>query len=304
MPPVQIEFETRRLYRMATMKKSTQAGLLIAAIAAGAIAAAATRSNNKPTSARPSSSAIPELAAASKGEAAEGEATSVKGSVLEVIQVPRYTYLRIGAAGQPGTWAAVNSAPTVKVGDSVSVVQAQAMTDFQSTALNRKFDLIYFGALAGKDDVPGASNPHAGMDMKSPHGGGAMPSSSGETNPHAQPLPAADAVAIGKVTKAKGELGHTVADIFAKRSALSGKTVRVRAVVVKSVPGVMGKTFVHVRDGSGSEKTADYDLTVTTQAQPQVGDTLLFEGKLATDVDLGAGYKYPAIVQDAQLITD
>ncbi len=289
---------------MATMKKSTQAGLLIAAIAAGAIAAAATRSSNKPTSGRPSSSAIPELAAASKTEAPEGEATSVKGSVLEVIQVPRYTYLRIGAAGQPGTWAAVNSAPAIKVGDSVAVVQAQAMTDFQSTALNRKFDLIYFGALAGKDDVAGASNPHAGMDMKNPHGG-ATPPANGETNPHAQGAsPAADAVAIGKVAKAKGELGHTVAEVFAKRGALAGKTIRVRAVVVKSVPGVMGKTFLHVRDGSGSEKTADHDLTVTTQAQPQVGDTLLFEGKLGTDVDLGAGYKYPAIVQDAQLITD
>lgn len=293
---------------MATMKKSTQAGLLVAALAAGAIAAAATRSNNKPSSERPSSAPIPELAAASdkKSEpSAESEATSVQGSVLEVIQVPRYTYLRIGASGQAGTWAAVNSAPKVKVGDAVSVAQAQAMRDFQSTALNRKFDLIYFGVLADNGQASAAAgNPHAGMDMSNPHGGAMPPTNPGEANPHAQASPSADAVPIGKVTKAKGELGHTVAEIFAKRSALSGKTVRVRAVVVKSVAGVMGKTFVHVRDGSGSEKTADHDLAVTTQAQPQVGDTLLFEGKLGTDVDFGAGYKYPAIIQDAQLITD
>lgn len=292
---------------MATMKKSTQAGLLVAALAAGAIAAAATRSNKKEDGHRASSMPIPELAAAAeKTDPAEGEASSVQGSVLEVIQVPRYTYLRIGASGQPGIWAAVNSAPSVKVGDAVNVTNAQAMRDFQSSALNRKFDLIYFGVLGGKGQASttqGASNPHAGMDMNNPHGG-AVPPANGETNPHAQASPAADAVPIGKVTKAKGELGHTVEEIFAKRTALSGRTVRVRAVVVKVVPGVMGKTFVHVRDGSGTQKAANYDLTLTTQAEPQVGDTLLFEGKLGTDVDLGAGYKYPAIIQDAQLITD
>jgi hypothetical protein len=285
------------------MKKSTQASLLVAAIAAGAIAAAATRSSNKGTSSRSSPSSIPELAAAAeKSEAPEGDATSLQGSVLEVIQVPRYTYLRIGASGQPGSWAAVNTAPNIKVGDAVSVVQAQAMRDFQSTALNRKFDLIYFGVLGSADDK--ATSPHAGLNMNNPHGNGMPPPNAGEANPHSQASQTSNAVPIGNVAKAKGEIGYTVAQIYAKRSALSGKTVRVRAVVVKSVPGVMGKTFLHVRDGSGSDKAADHDLTVTTEAQPQVGDTLLFEGKLGTDVDFGAGYKYTAIIQDAQLVTE
>jgi hypothetical protein len=295
---------------MATMKKSTQVGLLIAALAAGALAAAATRSVSK--SNKKSSSGMPELAAAmDSSERAAPEASTLQGSVMEVIQVPRYTYLRIGASGQPGSWAAVTSAPDIKVGDPVRVVQAQAMHDFQSTALHRKFDTIYFGVLegpAGSHEAQGQANPHAGMDMtKNPHGAGdegASPSNPGETNPHAQAPASADSIPIGKVTKAKGDSGHTVADLFAKRTALGGKVVRVRAVVVKSVPGVMGKTFVHVRDGSGSEKTGNYDLTITTQEQPQLGDTLLFEGKLSTDVDFGAGYKYPVIIQDAQLVTE
>jgi len=224
--------------------------------------------------------------------------------------VPHYTYLRIGAAGQPGTWAAVNSATDVKVGDPARVVQAQAMHDFQSSSLKRKFDTIYFGVLEGKNqpsaqEAP-AANPHAGMEMaNNPHASvDGMPVGSNDVNPHAQVPASANSIPIGKVAKAKGEMGHTVADIFAKRSALSGKVVRVRAVVVKSVPAVMGKTFLHVRDGSGSEKTGDYDLTITTQAQPQLGDTLLFQGKLGTDVDFGAGYMYPAIIQDAQLVNE
>ena len=299
------------------MKKSTQAGLLIAALVVGALAAAATRTSSRTSAAKRTPEVLPELGAVSeqRGQDNQAAAPALQGTVLETIQVPRYTYLRIGVAGQPGTWAAVTSAPEVKVGDAVRVVQAQLMENFQSTALNRTFERIYFGALEGKAQAaPGANqhagidlnNPHAGMDMSNPHpGGGAdTPLDANGVNPHAQAPTGSPSIQVGKVAKAKGELGHTVSDIFAKRSTLAGKLVRVRAVVVKTTPGVMGKTFVHVRDGSGSEKNNDFDLTITTQEQPQLNDTLLFEGKLSVDVDFGAGYKYPAIIQDAKLVTD
>jgi hypothetical protein len=295
---------------MATMKKSTQVGLLIAALVVGAIAAAATRSVSKSHTEKRASNAIPELAAATEHSDQDSkEASSIQGQILEIIQVPRYTYLRIGTSGQPGSWAAVTSAKDLKVGDPVRVVQAQAMENFQSTALNRKFDKIYFGALEGSGQVAehGKANPHAGMDMsKNPHGAGdpATPSDPNGPNPHAQVPATADSIAIGKVAKAKGQTGYTVADIYAQRQALAGKVVRVRAVVVKSVPGVMGKTFIHVRDGSGNEKSGNFDLTITTQAEPQLGDTLIFEGKFGVDIDFGAGYKYPVILQDAQLVTE
>ncbi len=292
---------------MATMKKSTQVGLLIAALVVGALAAAATRTASKSNGSKRASESIPEMAAANKPDPAAQETSSLQGSVLETIQVPRYTYLRVGASGQPGTWAAVNSAPEVKVGDSVRVAQGQMMENFQSTALGRTFDRIYFGVLDTAKGPTGASNPHAGMDMSNPHASGSVGvpgADSNGVNPHAQVPAAAEAIPIGKVAKAKGEFGHTVADLFAKRTALSGKLVRVRAVVVKTTPGVMGKTFLHVRDGSGGEKTGDFDLTITTQEQPQLSDTLLFEGKLGIDVDFGAGYKYPVIIQDAKLVTD
>jgi hypothetical protein len=294
---------------MATMKKSTQVALLVAALAAGALAAVTTRTVSKANASKHASESNLELAAAAnKPNQATNEAPSLEGSVLETIQVSRYTYLRIGASGQPGTWAAVSSAPEVKVGDSVRVLHGQIMENFKSTALNRTFDKIYFGVLDdGKSQAAAGSNPHAGIDMSNPHAAasagvpGANPDG---VNPHAQVAASAQAIPVAKVAKAKGELGYTVADIFAKRSALSGKLVRVRAVVVKTTSGVMGKTFLHVRDGSGSEKTNDFDLAITTQEQPQLSDTLLFEGKLGVDVDFGAGYKYPVIIQDARLVTD
>jgi hypothetical protein len=294
---------------MAIMKKSTQVGLLIAALAAGALAAAATRTVSKSNAAKHASESSPEPAAVAKqSNQVPHEASSLQGSVLETIQVARYTYLRIGTSGQPGTWAAVTSAPEVKVGDSVRIAQGQLMEDFKSTALNRTFDKIYFGVLDdGKGKAPGGANPHAGVDMSNPHASGSasLPAvDPNGINPHAQVPASNQDIPVGKVAKAKGELGLTVAEIFAKRSVLSGKLVRVRAVVVKTTSGVMGKTFLHVRDGSGSEKAGDFDLTITTQEQPQLSDTLLFEGKLGVDIDFGAGYKYPVIIQDAKLVND
>ncbi len=233
---------------MATMKKSTQVGLLIAALVVGAIAAAATRSVSNSHVEKRASNEIPELAAATEHSDQDSkDASSIQGQILEIIQVPRYTYLRIGASGQPGTWAAVTSAKDLKLGDSVRVVQAQAMENFQSTALNRKFDKIYFGALEGQGQVAehGGANPHAGMDMSNnPHGanGQAMPPSDpNQPNPHAQVPATAESIPIGKVAKAKGQTGHTVAEIYAQRQALAGKVVRVRAVVVEIRAGSHGQ---------------------------------------------------------------
>ena len=225
LPSLQVEIHTRRRYVMATMKKSTQVGLLIAALVVGALAAAATRANSKSHKTKHEIESIPELAAAApSAEHGANDVSSLQGPIQEVIQVPHYTYLRIGASGQPGTWAAVTSSPDLKVGDAVRVVQAQAMHNFQSSVLKRNFETIYFGAIDGRGQsvangaTAGNANPHAGMDMAdNPHGATnpAMPPSDvNGTNPHAQVPASSDSIPIGKVTKAKGNLGHTVADIF------------------------------------------------------------------------------------------
>jgi hypothetical protein len=74
----------------------------------------------------------------------------------------------------------------------------------------------------------------------------------------------------------------------------------VRARVVKFNAQILGKNWLHVRDGSGAEGTND--LTVTTAATAKVGDLVLVTGTLATDRDFGSGYKYPLIVEDAKVV--
>lgn len=96
--------------------------------------------------------------------------------------------------------------------------------------------------------------------------------------------------------------GTRIADIHANAKDLSGKTVTVRGKVVKVTPGVMGKNWIHIHDGTGSDATAD--LTVTTDATVKVGDLVLVKGTLATNKDFGVGYTYDVIVQDAQVTVE
>ena len=99
---------------------------------------------------------------------------------------------------------------------------------------------------------------------------------------------------------AKAEGGKTVAEVFAEKDALAGKTVTVRGKVVKVNGGIMGKNWLHVRDGSGAEGTND--LTVTTAGElPALGATVVVTGPVTLDKDFGMGYAYDVIVEDAEV---
>ena len=107
-----------------------------------------------------------------------------------------------------------------------------------------------------------------------------------------------------EVKKAEGGDGRTVAEVYAQRKALSGKSVAVRGKVVKVMNGIMGRNFIHLRDGSGSPEKGDNDLVVTSNEQAANGDTVLVKGKVAADRDFGSGYTYAVIVEEAKIAKD
>jgi hypothetical protein len=73
--------------------------------------------------------------------------TALSGTVLEAKDGGGYTYLRLRTKNGE-VWAAVPAAQ-VKTGAEVSIANPQTMSGFQSKALNRTFDTIIFGTLAG-----------------------------------------------------------------------------------------------------------------------------------------------------------
>ena len=218
-------------------------------------------------------------AAWAAGTSAPAPMTSVKGKVLEVKDVETYTYLRLKTKDGE-IWAAVGKAP-VKVGSDVTIENASMMYNFESKTLKKKFDQIAFGSLAGSGAAPHAP----GGDMAAMHAGVSKPVDVGDVN----------------VAKATGPDARTVAEVVAKRADLKDKTVVVRGKVVKFTPGVMDKNWIHLRDGTGSAADGTNDVVVTTKEETQIGAVVLVKGVVHTDKDLGSGYSYKVLIEEATL---
>ena len=104
-----------------------------------------------------------------------------------------------------------------------------------------------------------------------------------------------------KVAKASGANAYTVAEIIAKADKLKDKPVRVQGKVVKYNAGIMGKNWIHLRDGSGSATSGSNDILVTTLASAKLGDVVTVSGVVHTNKDFGAGYSYKILIEDATL---
>jgi hypothetical protein len=140
-----------------------------------------------------------------------------------------------------------------------------------------------------------AASPPAATPPASPHGAGSTGGSLGAM--HGGVGKSID-TPVAKVAKAEGPTARTVAEVNAQGAALKDKPVTIRAQVVKVTPEVMGKNWIHLRDGSGSAADGSNDVLVTSKALPKVGDVVVAKGTVRTDVTLGAGYAYKVLVED------
>lgn len=202
--------------------------------------------------------------------------TVLKGEVLEVKDVPNYTYLLLKTASGE-TWTAVSTA-AVKKGATVSVENAEQMDNFESKSLKKTFPKIFFGRLAA---APGAATAQVGAA----HVGVAKTDFGGDV----------------KVAKATGPQARTVAEIISQSAALKDKPVLLHARVVKYSAAIMGKNWLHLRDGTGSAADDTQDLLATSSDAAKVGDVVLIKGTVRKDRDFGSGYAYKVLLEDAKL---
>jgi hypothetical protein len=203
----------------------------------------------------------------------------VKGEILEIKDVESYTYLRLKTKDGE-TWAAVNKTP-VKKGAEVTIENVIVMNNFESKSLKKTFPTILFGTLGGA----GGGAPVAGNGMIAAHSGSAKATDIGDIH----------------VPKASGANARTVAEILTKPAGLKDKPVLVRGKVVKYNPEIMGKNWIHLRDGSGSVANNTNDILVTTTNQAKIGDVVTVKGIVRTDKDFGSGYSYKVLIEEATL---
>ncbi len=219
----------------------------------------------------------------------QGTVPSVAGTVEETMNATSYTYVRIRTSSGD-VWVAGTQFP-VAVGDRVVAVLETPMRDFHSRSLKRDFPLIYFSSQVGREGVPPGSNALAGggetVPMAVDHGGAAAP-----TTP-------ANPVVVQPASPPPG--GVSIAELWARRADLAGKTVTVRGTVVKVNAGILDRNWFHLQDGSGKPQDGTHDLTVTTRAEVTLGDRVTVTGRVAVDRDFGAGYVYKVMIEGASL---
>ena len=211
------------------------------------------------------------------------------GKVLESTNTAGYTYVLVDT-GNKKLWVAAPSFD-VKVGSSVTVGDAMPMEKYHSKSMDRDFDVVYFTGSVNVDGASSASGLKASALPKDhpPIGATHPPVSGGATK-----------VDLAGIQKAPG--GKTVAEIFAGQSKLGGQQVKVRGKVVKFNANIMGKNWLHLRDGTGAE--GSNDLVVTTPSTVKPGDTVLVTGAVSLNKDFGFGYKYAILVEDAKVVAE
>jgi len=204
-----------------------------------------------------------------------------KAKVKEVLQASSYTYLRVEKNGDD-LWIAVDK-QEFQPGETVYFEGGLEMNDFKSSELDRTFKTIYFvqdiSTQPIRHDQPGGTK----MDM----------------NYDEPQHPVITKVDVN-VDQAEGII--PIGDLYAKKADYSGKTVKVKGQVTKVNSGIMGRNWVHIQDGTSSGD--DFDLTVTTNDQPAVGDVVIYSGVIGVDKDFGAGYTYDLILENAQPVKD
>jgi hypothetical protein len=252
--------------------KETRISAIILIIALAGVAACSRQpAVGAVTAGRPAPAAAP----------AQSGPQTITGAVVETMDASNYTYVRVRAASGD-VWAATGRF-NVAVGDRVSVILETPMENFHSQSLNRDFPLIYFTSRIlreGESAAPPLAAAHTAMD-------GATPAESA----HRVVEPTAPAAG-----------GMTIAELWAKRAALAGRTVTVRGKVVKFNGGILGRNWLHIQDGTGSARDGSNDVTVTTAAAAKVGDVVTATGTVALDKDFGAGYAYKVIIESAAVV--
>lgn len=206
----------------------------------------------------------------------------ITGKVLEAMNANNYTYLLLDVDGRKD-WVAVPQM-YVEVGEKVELNPGVQMGEWTSKTLNKTFEAIIFSSGPTKKFIETRkANAHKGADMSAP----------APVNKQAE----GKIVEGVKVEKAQGQNAYDLTEILAKSAELQDKTISVRGQVVKVSTGIMGRNWIHIKDGTGEKGTNK--LVVTSKDEPKIGDIVTCTGVFHNNVDFGGGYQYAIIMENA-----
>lgn len=205
------------------------------------------------------------------------ESVEIKqGIVTEVLNTDRYTYLELQDKDQK-YWIAITRQP-INIGEKIVFSDGILKNNFESKEFNRLFETIYlvsrfqrFGKKANTPDERVVEKDIA------------------ETNQNESKT--------GNIEKLLPDGSTPINNLLSNSAEYEGKKVLVSGTVIKVNYNIMGKNWVHLRNGDKNRQ----DFTLTTTENVMEGESVTFEGTIHTNRDFGAGYFYDVIMEDATL---
>jgi len=206
-------------------------------------------------------------------EAVKENTNSHQVTVKEVLNANAYTYLLV-TEGEKEYWIAVPKSD-VKIGKTYTYESGMEMKKFESKDLKRTFDSVLF--------VEGIVDPNAPVI----------------TEKTIDPKTIINSTQLSKgITLAKGAI--SLHDLFSGRDKLEGKTVILTGKVIKFMPEIMNKNWIHLQDGTSYN--GFNDITITSLEKVKVDAIVTLKGTVVLNKDLGSGYKYDILIEDAVVV--
>jgi hypothetical protein len=197
--------------------------------------------------------------------------------VNEVLPTSSYTYLYVSEGGN-NFWIAVNSSEA-KVGETYFYVGGLLKKNFESKTLNKIFDELYLVGNLVSSNHGNQIKLNAGNNENIVEANAMVPNKNSQN-----------------VIKQKGSI--KISELVNDSKKYEGQKVQIDGECTKINVGIMGKNWIHLRDGSKD----DFDLVITSDALISVGSVVTIKGDVVLNKDFGAGYKYDLILENGILV--
>ncbi len=196
--------------------------------------------------------------------------------VLEILPTDKYVYLRVEENDEE-FWIATRK-QEIELGSHYFYKGGLLKTQFESKEYKRIFDKIYL-----------VSNV-----VPANHSQGAVGQVTNTSDQKA------------KTVNTKKEHSSTVdqdkflkiSELVNNKASFEGKVVELKGTCVKVNPNIMGRNWIHIKDGTMD----DYDLVITSSVAVPEGHEVAFRGTVTLNRDFGAGYTYELLVENGELI--
>lgn len=201
--------------------------------------------------------------------------------IVDIQNLGKYTYLHV-REGALTFCIAIPLNPDIKKGTTYYYRGGLIMANPEKLQFKEKFETVFIVASVSENPLSSNSNwmPDGSNDKSTGQ------NESGELK-EVNIIPAAGVIKLS--------------ELIQNSSKYDGKIIKVQGQCVKLNRMIMNKNWIHIQDNTVNSKGQKFDLTITTMEEVQLGDVVLFEGKIAINKDFGAGYKYDVILEEARL---